>query len=142
MALAQDDYPDWGMISPHGDEWVDYVQTTNWALKDVFNDYKEVHQPELDAPKYLKRRGIEAARTIAEETEENTVGEVADLCGFMDLADERDVAEVEVTPQVLAVLTYADVVHSLDWAVSELGAEWDTETAVLVYDSLRDLAAH
>jgi hypothetical protein len=137
--------PPFGDISPtveRDDATPEYVLRTARTLHDIFGTRQDLDRPERDAPRYAKPLAVDAARACHEQTADQTLSECCALISerATELATERDVADLDVTPRVLAVATYANVVQSLDWGVSELGDEWDADALVLVHDSLRDLA--
>jgi len=141
MSYTTHAFPEYSTLTPSvEDSEPEYVKTTALALKDIFGERQQIDRPEYDAPSSAKSKVVRAARVIHRETDGHTLGEV---CGLMsdraaDLADERDVADLEVTPEVLAVAGYAEAVLSLDWGAKELGDEWDANALVLVHDHLHD----
>jgi hypothetical protein len=143
MSYSTHAFPEWRSLNPivHNHDYGEYVEKTNRILKDIFGENQEIDRPERDAPRYAKALAVPAALVLERDTENQTLGE---LCGLMPpytqgLATERGVEDVVVTPKVLAVAAYADVVQSLEWGVEQLDEEWDAQTFVLVHDSLDDL---
>lgn len=143
MSYSTHAFPEWRSLNPvvHNHDYGEYVEKTNRTLKDIFGENQEIDRPERDAPSFAKSLAIPAALVLDDETENQTLGELCDLMPphTQGLANERGVEGLEVTPRVLAVAAYADVVRSLDWGVDQLGEEWDAQTFVLVHDSLHDL---
>lgn len=141
MTYSTHAFPHYESLSPTvAEEDPEYVRETASALKSIFGEYQEVHQPDRDAPAYAKRRAVHSAFTLALETEDQTLGELSSLLPpwAEGVAEVRGVADVSVTPEVLATAAYAEAVQSesLAWAVEQLGEQWDANTLVLVYDSL------
>jgi hypothetical protein len=134
-------FPEWGDIDPvtTADSHRDFVYVTDRTLMDIFGEFQEVHRPERDATRYAKSRAVYAAIAIANRTEARTFGEmgtlVSDKCER--LADERGVADTEITPRHVALAAYAETVTSLDWMADE--CDLDADQLCLLHDNLRDL---
>jgi hypothetical protein len=135
-------FPEWGSITPEVDDNDrDYVQKTSRALKDIFGENQELDRPEYDAPTFAKPRTVRAARAVCNQTENQTLDELCSLVSERseELAEERGVSGLEVTPRVLAVAGYADTVRSLSWGTDQLGEMWTENALVLVADNLHNL---
>lgn len=142
MSYSTHSFPEFGPLTPQvEDSDPEYVEKAALALKDIFGERQQMDLPEYDAPGFAKSKVVRAARVIHRETDEQTLGEVCELVSerSADLAEDRDVTDLEVTPEVLAVAGYATTVLSLDWGADELGDDWDKNALVLVHDHLRDL---
>jgi hypothetical protein len=142
MTYRTHSLPDWQGIDPHPtDDDPEYVQEAARTLKDIFGENQDTHRPEFDAPKFAKPMLVRAARVLADQTEDQTLRE---LCEVLPWADAEDVSDDDpnprVTPEVLAVAVYSEVVWSREWGADQLGDEWDDSIFVTVHDGVRDLA--
>jgi len=135
-------FPDWGSIDPKPtDDDPEYVQKTARTLKDIFGEWQDTHRPNPDAPRFAKPVAVKAARVLAERTESQTLSEVCEILPLTS-ADEVDeeIEDLEVTPRVLAVGVYSEVVWDREWATDQLGDKWDEGTFITIHDGVRDLA--
>lgn len=142
MSYSTHSFPEFGPLTPQvEDSDPVYVEKAALTLKDIFGERQEMDLAEYDAPGFAKSEVVRAARVIHRETDNQTLGEVCELVSdrAVDLAEERGVSDLKVTPEVLAVAGYAMTVLSLDWGVDELGDDWDANALVLVHDHLHDL---
>lgn len=140
-------YPPWPSLDPAPDvleDEAEYVQTAVAVLRDIFDEYHDIHQPERDALSYAKRHTYRAAHVLAEQTEGETPT-VADLLDATDafdrsrdLADERGVTDAEIPAAAVAYAEYANTVWRHDWA--EDNVEMTPDAFIFIHDSVHELA--
>ena len=134
-------FPEWADIDPQPtDDDPEYVQQASRTLKDIFGENQDVHQPERAAPEYAKPMVVRAARVLAGLTENQTLKGVCEVLPWADADDIDEDENPEVTPKVLAVAVYSQVVWRREWGPDQLGDEWDETTFVTIHDGVRDLA--
>mgnify|MGYP006280513661 CR=1 FL=1 len=135
-------FPDWGRIDPNPtDDDPQYVQKTARTLKDIFGEWQDTHRPEHDAPIFAKPMAVKAARVLVDRTEDQTLAEVCEVLPWTSADDvDEEIADLEVTPKVLAMAVYGEVVWDYEWAIDQLGDDWDEGTFITINDGVRDLA--
>jgi hypothetical protein len=92
-------------------------------------------------PTIRQTDGRESCPSLVGGAEEQTLNELYELLPWGDPEDiGEDMPNPEVTPRVLAIAVYSEVVWRRDWATDQLGDEWTDETFITVHDGVRDLA--
>lgn len=134
-------YPEWSTVDPkiRKKEVPEFVETAANGVRDLFDQYHDIHRPERDALVYSKSSAVYMALAITEYADEFTVGEVAaiDAEEVREMAEERGVADDELSPQDVAYAVYANRVAGHSWG--EDRTDLEPGAFIFLHDGMREL---